>query len=81
MESIEKIETNDEEKRIAIAIVGETGAGKSYFGNQLIGDFNAFKSSSSLESCTKHVTKYQAANKNNFMVIDTPGFFDNSANA
>lgn len=59
-------------------MVGVTGVGKSYLGNQLIGDFNAFKSSKKAESCTKSVTKYKDEKKK-LMIIDTPGFFDTSA--
>ena len=46
MDIMEKFENYDNSKK-RIALVGETGAGKSYFGNQLIGDYNAFNVSSS----------------------------------
>ena len=65
--------------RIAIAVIGLTGSGKSTISNTLIGKDNVFKESNEVESQTQEIKGCDGEfNQRLVNISDTPGFFDSN---
>lgn len=61
--------------KYSIVLIGETGTGKSSFGNYLLGR-NEFKVSAKEDSCTIHTMCKTSSRNNSVEIIDTPGLSD-----
>jgi GTPase SAR1 family protein len=61
--------------KYSIVLIGETGTGKSSFGNYLLGR-NEFKVSAKENSCTTQTISKTSSRNNLIEIIDTPGFSD-----
>lgn len=59
-----------------ILLYGETGAGKSSFGNLILGGKEVFPTSGNIDSFTIEPLKEMTSTNPPIMVIDTPGFSD-----
>ena len=77
-------EKDDPNSKIII-LLGNTGDGKSTFGNRLVGDRSLmanegpFRTSNECESCTQHLSKHKVElddDEITMTVVDAPGFND-----